>query len=50
MLSCFINFIFNSFAISYRMYFVVTERKKNKEKKYIIRIDNKLSNVSLNNH
>ena len=27
-LSCFINFIFNSFVISYWMYFVVTERKK----------------------
>ena len=28
MLSCFINFIFNSFVISYWMYFVVKERKK----------------------
>ena len=28
MLSCFINFIFNSFVISYWMYFVVIERKK----------------------
>ena len=28
-LSCFINFIFNSFIIRYWMYFVVIERKKN---------------------
>ena len=30
-LSCFINFIFNSFVISYCMYFVVRERKKRKQ-------------------
>ena len=30
-LSCFINFIFNSFVISYWMYFVVIERKKKGE-------------------
>ena len=30
MLSCFINCIFNSFEISYWMYFVVIERKKKK--------------------
>ena len=34
-LSCFINFIFNSFVISYWMYFVVIERKKNLKKKEI---------------
>ena len=28
MLSCFINSIFNSFVISYWVYFVVIERKK----------------------
>ena len=28
LLSCFINFIFNSFVISYWIYFVVIERKK----------------------
>ena len=33
MLSCFINFIFNSFAISYWIYFVVIERKKKNLKK-----------------
>ena len=33
MLSCFINFIFNSFAVSYWMYFVVIERKKIIKKK-----------------
>ena len=27
-LSCFINFIFNSFVISYWIYFVVIEKKK----------------------
>ena len=30
MLSCFINCVFNSFEISYWMYFVVIERKKKK--------------------
>ena len=33
MLSCFINFIFNSFAVSSWMYFVVIERKKIIKKK-----------------
>ena len=32
-LSCFINFIFNSFVVSYWMYFVVIERKKILKKK-----------------
>ena len=32
-LSCFINFILNSFVISYWMYFVVIERKKKLTKK-----------------
>ena len=32
MLSGFINFIFNSFVISYWMYFGLIERKKNKKK------------------
>ena len=32
MLSCFINFIFNSFVVSYWMYFVVIEKKNNKQK------------------
>ena len=31
-LSCFINFIFNSFIIRYWMYFVVIERKKKLKK------------------
>ena len=31
-LSCFINFIFNSYVISYLMYFVIIERKKYKKK------------------
>ena len=33
MLSCFINFVFNSFAVTYWMYFVVIERKKIIKKK-----------------
>ena len=41
MLSCFINFIFNSFVISYWMYFAVIERKKTLKKK-------DFSNASIN--
>ena len=42
MLPCFINFIFNSFVISYWMYFVVIERKKDILKKCLATENNQL--------
>ena len=45
MLSCFINFIFNSFAISYWIYFVVIERKKKNLKKKLVEILLRFSNL-----